>query len=116
MKNLIILAIYICVSTIHPTAYGYILQKDSSHPTQAIYDNGSDKESSNLSQRKLAMVLAGGGIRGLGTLTILADLEAKTGKKIHEMTDLFVGTSTGGIISTLFALGFSATEALDFYL
>lgn len=39
----------------------------------------------------------GGGIRGLIPALALATLEEATGKRVQEMFDLFVGTSTGGI-------------------
>jgi patatin-like phospholipase/acyl hydrolase len=43
--------------------------------------------------------LDGGGLRGLAELIILKRIEDITGKKIHELFDLIVGTSTGGIIA-----------------
>lgn len=45
--------------------------------------------------------LDGGGVRGLIPATVLAEIEAQTGKKITELFDVMVGTSTGGLI-TLF--------------
>lgn len=45
------------------------------------------------------LCLDGGGIRGLVQLTILQDIERKTGKKITDLFDWIVGTSTGGIIA-----------------
>lgn len=41
----------------------------------------------------------GGGIRGLIPATILAAIESKTGKPIHQMFDLIAGTSTGAILT-----------------
>jgi patatin-like phospholipase/acyl hydrolase len=49
----------------------------------------------------------GGGIRGLIPALVLADLEARTGKPIHELFDLIAGTSTGGIL----ALGLTTAGA-----
>lgn len=43
--------------------------------------------------------LDGGGLRGLAPLLVLKRIEVMTGKKIHELFDLIVGTSTGGIIA-----------------
>lgn len=60
--------------------------------------------------------LDGGGMRGIGTLVILATLEMKTGKKIYEMFDMIVGTSTGGLIAIMLSEGKSATAILDFYI
>jgi patatin-like phospholipase/acyl hydrolase len=48
----------------------------------------------------------GGGLRGLIPLLVLKEVEKITGKKIHELFDLIVGTSTGGII----ACGLTATK------
>ncbi len=41
----------------------------------------------------------GGGIRGIIPAMVLAAIEEKTGKKISEIFDLIVGTSTGGILT-----------------
>lgn len=43
--------------------------------------------------------LDGGGIRGLITARILHELESRTKRRIHELFDLIVGTSTGGILA-----------------
>lgn len=58
----------------------------------------------------------GGGIRGLIALNQLVHLEKSLNKPIYEVFDLFSGTSTGSIIAVLLALGYTATEILDFYL
>jgi patatin-like phospholipase/acyl hydrolase len=39
----------------------------------------------------------GGGVRGLLPAAIIAEIEARTGKPTHELFDLMVGTSIGGI-------------------
>jgi hypothetical protein len=59
--------------------------------------------------------LDGGGIRGIGTLSMLAVLEMKTGKKTYEMFDRIYGTSTGGLAALLLASGMSAAEVLEVY-
>ncbi|MCF4965608.1 patatin-like phospholipase family protein [Nostoc sp. CMAA1605] len=41
----------------------------------------------------------GGGIRGIIPLKILEYIESKTGKQIHQLFNIFGGTSTGGIIT-----------------
>ncbi|MFB2936633.1 patatin-like phospholipase family protein [Aerosakkonemataceae cyanobacterium BLCC-F154] len=51
----------------------------------------------------------GGGIRGIIPAMILAEIENRTGKRIHEMFDLIAGTSTGGII----ALGLTMPSEQD---
>lgn len=43
--------------------------------------------------------LDGGGIRGIIPALILAEIEKRTGKRIHQLFDFIAGTSTGGIIS-----------------
>lgn len=45
------------------------------------------------------LCLDGGGIKGLIQLEILSQLEVKTGRKVTELFDWIVGTSTGGIIA-----------------
>lgn len=65
----------------------------------------------------------GGGIRGIMSIEILAQIEAElrktTGKPDFVLADYFDyvgGTSTGAIIATLIALGFSIDKARDFYI
>ncbi len=48
----------------------------------------------------------GGGLRGIVPLLILKEIEKQQGKKIHELFDVIVGTSTGGII----ACGLTSTK------
>jgi len=43
--------------------------------------------------------LDGGGTKGYIPLLVLEQIEEITGKKIHELFDLIIGTSTGGIIT-----------------
>lgn len=45
------------------------------------------------------LCLDGGGIRGLIQLEILSQLEQKTGRRITELFDWIIGTSTGGVIA-----------------
>ena len=51
------------------------------------------------------LFLDGGGIKGLVQLEILMQLEEKTGKKITELFDWIVGTSTGGVITLALVYG-----------
>ncbi|MCP2033578.1 patatin-like phospholipase/acyl hydrolase [Planomicrobium sp. HSC-17F08] len=48
---------------------------------------------------KKILSIDGGGIRGIIPARILADIERRTKKQTHELFDLIVGTSTGGIIA-----------------
>lgn len=41
----------------------------------------------------------GGGIRGIIPALVLAEIEARTGRQIHELFDLVAGTSTGGVLA-----------------
>ena len=43
--------------------------------------------------------LDGGGIRGLVEIEILSEIERLTGKKITDIFDIIIGTSTGGIVA-----------------
>lgn len=45
------------------------------------------------------LTIDGGGIRGIIPAMVLAELERRTGKRVHEMFDLIAGTSTGGILA-----------------
>lgn len=42
----------------------------------------------------------GGGLRGIAPLLILKEIEKQQGKRIHELFDVIIGTSTGGIIAS----------------
>jgi|TARA_B110000114_G_scaffold157429_1_gene171979 patatin-like phospholipase/acyl hydrolase len=46
---------------------------------------------------KLVLSLDGGGVRGLATVMFLKELEKASGKKIFDLFDFFIGTSTGGL-------------------
>lgn len=59
--------------------------------------------------------LDGGGAKGFYTLGVLHELEAKEGRRLHEVFDLVYGTSTGSIIGTLIALGKSVDEIHNLY-
>jgi uncharacterized protein len=54
--------------------------------------------------------LSGGGFLGLYTVTVLAEIEAFTGRPIREHFDLIAGTSVGGIIALGLAAGRSASD------
>jgi uncharacterized protein len=72
--------------------------------------------------RKL-LALDGGGIRGIISIEVLARIESELRKSsgnpklvLADYFDYVAGTSTGAIIATLIALGYSADETRDFYL
>ena len=41
----------------------------------------------------------GGGIRGIIPALILAEIEGRTGRQVHDLFDLVAGTSTGGVLA-----------------
>ena len=45
----------------------------------------------------------GGGIRGIIPAMVLAEMEARTGRRVAELFDLIAGTSTGGILACALA-------------
>ena len=51
------------------------------------------------------LFLDGGGIRGLIQIEILRQIKEKTGRKITELFDWIVGSSTGGIVALLLVYG-----------
>jgi uncharacterized protein len=66
----------------------------------------------------------GGGVRGLLPATLIAELEARAGKPAHELFDLMVGTSIGGIMVLALTVPdredprrprFSGRKLIDFY-
>jgi patatin-like phospholipase/acyl hydrolase len=59
--------------------------------------------------------LDGGGAKGFYTLGVLREIEGLIKCPLHEEFDLIFGTSTGGIIAALLALGKSVSEISDLY-
>jgi uncharacterized protein len=45
------------------------------------------------------LAIDGGGIRGLIPALVLAEVERRSGRPVHELFDLIAGTSTGGILA-----------------
>ncbi len=73
-------------------------------------------------RRRKLLALDGGGIRGVLTLQILAEIErqlaGKTGRgdgfRLCDFFDYIAGTSTGAIIAAGLARGMAVRELLDF--
>ena len=63
--------------------------------------------------KKVILSLSGGGMRGLISLALLAELERQSGRPIYEMVDMIAGTSTGAIMAAGFAVGMSAERILN---
>lgn len=59
--------------------------------------------------------LDGGGAKGFYTLGVLKEIEAMVGRPLYESFDLIFGTSTGGIIAVLLALGYGVDEIHKLY-
>ena len=59
--------------------------------------------------------LDGGGAKGFYTIGVLREIEAMVGKPLYQCFDLIFGTSTGGIIAALLALGHSVDEVHGLY-
>ncbi len=57
---------------------------------------------------RVVLSLDGGGIRGTMTIQLIKKLEEVAGVPCHALFDLVAGTSTGGIIAGLTAMGRSA--------
>lgn len=61
------------------------------------------------------LALDGGGAKGFYTLGVLKEIEAMVGCPLHQKFDLIYGTSTGAIIASLIALGYSVDAIHDLY-
>jgi len=59
--------------------------------------------------------LDGGGAKGFYTLGVLKEIESMLNCPLHKRFDLVFGTSTGAIIGSLVALGYSVDEIHDLY-
>jgi len=59
--------------------------------------------------------LDGGGAKGFYTLGVLREIEGMVKCPLHGKFDLIFGTSTGGIIAALLALGRGVEEISDLY-
>jgi len=57
----------------------------------------------------------GGGLLGTYSAAVLEKLEELYGKKIHEHFDMFAGTSSGAIIASSLACGYTAKSLREFY-
>ena len=63
---------------------------------------------------RYVLALDGGGVKGVIVLRFLQKLEEERGIKVSDFFDMFVGTSTGALICSLFAhKSISAKEILD---
>lgn len=65
---------------------------------------------------RIVFVAAGGANRGIIQAAAFAELEKHTKKPLHELVDLFVGTSVGAINCGSLAAGNSGQTALDMFM
>jgi hypothetical protein len=80
-------------------------------------------ETNKPGQQRKILSLDGGGIRGVLTLEILAEMESQLRQqlkrddtfRLSDYFDYIGGTSTGAIIAAGLSLGFSVRQLLDFY-
>jgi len=71
---------------------------------------------------KRILSIDGGGIRGIIPALVLAHIEERTGRRVCDLFDLIVGTSTGGILACALARGnengtplYTALDLADLY-
>jgi patatin-like phospholipase/acyl hydrolase len=71
-----------------------------------------------MKNKKYILSISGGGIRGVIPAMFLHELFKRTGKHPTEIFDMFIGTSTGAIISLLYnsPVKYSTEDVVDFYL
>jgi uncharacterized protein len=70
----------------------------------------------NPNNKKTILAIDGGGMRGVISLGMLAELEALTGKPAYELFDMVAGTSTGAIIAAGLCAKMNASQILEVYL
>jgi len=63
--------------------------------------------------KKMILTLDGGGMRGMISVAMLAELETMTGKPAYELFDMVVGTSTGAIIAAGLAVKMTAQSIVE---
>ena len=77
-----------------------------------------------MTYKATVLSIDGGGIKGIVPAIILAELEYRTERRIHELFDLIAGTSTGGILALGLSVPisgkdrkakFEASELVDLY-
>ena len=75
-----------------------LVKHNKTQPVQNPY-------SFNINGGSRILFLDGGGMRGLLQIEILEQLEKKTGRRVTELFDWIVGTSTGAIVALSLVYG-----------
>lgn len=65
---------------------------------------------------KRALVIDGGGQKGIIPAIVINAIEQREGKQIFEIFDLIVGTSTGSVLGGALASGVSGEKLMDLYI
>ena len=82
---------------------GHHFEKDPDEAMAVVYQMRELKMLRDAGSRIL--FLDGGGMKGLVEIEVLSQLEEQTGRRITELFDWIVGTSTGGIIALALVYG-----------
>lgn len=83
--------------------------------TEGQIQKDGSPASPSAARRFQVLALDGGGVRGIFTAALLADIEDDLGTSITSHFDLVVGTSTGGIIALALGAGLTPREIVEFY-
>jgi predicted acylesterase/phospholipase RssA len=78
-------------------------------------DDQSSTSAVPLSQSCRILSLDGGGAKGFYTLGVLKEIEGLVGQPLCDRFDLIFGTSTGGIIAAMLALGYRVADIHTLY-
>ena len=80
-----------------------------------IFSKNAEDARSNADGVCRILALDGGGAKGFYTLGVLKHIELMTKKPLWQCFDYIYGTSTGAIIASLLALGYSVDDIHDLY-
>ena len=97
-------------------AQGGVPRRLKPPPLPLPADMGADAPSSPSSRGLRILAMDGGGVRGVVMIEALRKLEYETGRQVHELFDLMVGTSSGGFLAALVGIKrASLAEAAEVY-